>query len=245
LAASLQSGDAAVLKLSNRDYSAFVHAQKELRPTGRALETAATEFAEAVKLLGTRTSLVEAVRFYVRHHPAGLPKMSIREVVDEMIAAKRRDGMSERYLSDLESRLGRFAREQSGLLAELTGKELKDWLNSLGVSPRGRNNFRALLVALFNFAKAAGYLPKDRSTEADSLTKAKDTSTPPGIFSPENFANLLEHADDSLVPYLAIGVLRVFALLSSNAWIGLRSNCARSPSSKSRRARRKPHNGGS
>ena len=205
LAASLQKGDTQVLKLSNRDHGAYVHAVAQIRPTGRSLESAATEFAESIKLLGNRTSLVEAVRFYVRHHPTSLPKKPIRQVVDEMIAAKKADGLSARYLSDLESRLGRFAKECEGLLSDLTSRDLKDWLNGLGVGGRGRNNFRAQLVALFNFAKHSGYLPKNQPTEADSLTKAKGSSSPIAIFSPVELSKLLEHADDSLVPYLAIG----------------------------------------
>ena len=205
LAASLQSGDIAVLKLSNQDHSAYVHAVAKIRPTGRSLESAATEIAEAVKMLGNRTSLVEAVRFYVKHHPTSLPKKTVREVVDEMIAAKKADGMSARYVSDLESRLGRFARECAGLLSDMTSKDLKDWLNSLGVGARGRNNFRALLIALFNFAKSSGYLPKNQPTEADSITKAKDAASAIEIFTPKDLAKLLEHADASLVPYLALG----------------------------------------
>lgn len=205
LAASLQDGEIAVLKLSNRDHSAYVHAVAQVQPTGRSLEVAASEFAEAVRMLGKRTSLVEAVRFYVKHHATALPKKSIREVVDEMIAAKRADGMSHRYLEDLDSRLGRFAKECTGLLSDLTSKDLKHWLNGLGVGARGRNNFRAQLVLLFNFAKHSGYLPKNQPTEADSLTKAKDTASAIEIFLPAQLARLLEHADDSLVPYLAIG----------------------------------------
>jgi integrase len=205
LAANLQKGDIEVLQLTNKDRSSYLHALAEIKPSGRSLELAATEYAEAVKLLGSRTSLVEAVRFYVRHHPTSLPAKSVSDVVDELIAAKRADGLSLRHLSDLDSRLGRFARECPGKLAGLTSKELQAWLNGLGVGSRGRNNFRAHLVSLFNFAKATGYLPKHQPTEADSLTKAKGADAPIGIYQPTELAKLLEHADDSLVPYLAIG----------------------------------------
>ncbi len=186
LAANLQKGEISVLKLSNRDYSAYVHAVAQVQPTGRSLDVAASEFAEAVQMLGKRTSLVEAVRFYVEHHATALPRKSIRGVVDEMIAAKRADGMSHRYLEDPESRLGRFAKECIGLLSDLTSKDLKQWLNGLGVGARGRNNFRAQLVLLFNFAKHSGYLLKNQPTEADSLTKAKDTASAIEIFYPSS-----------------------------------------------------------
>ncbi|MEP6668951.1 MAG: site-specific integrase [Chthoniobacter sp.] len=219
LAADLQNGDIQLLQLSNRDRSAYLHALAEIKPTGRSLEIAATEFASAINVLGDHTSLLEAVRFYVKHHPKSLPRKTTREIVDEMIAAKKADGMSLRYLSDLESRLGRFARECPGQLSDLTTKDLQAWLNGLGVGPRGRNNFRAQLVAVFNFAKTSGYLPKNQPTESDPLTKAKDVGSPIGIFAPDELTMLLEHADESLVPYLAIGAfagLRTAELLRLN-----------------------------
>ena len=200
LAADLQNGEIEVLKLSNKDRSTYLHALAEIKPTGRSLELAATEFASAIKLLGNRTSLVEAVRFYVKHHPVALPRITVREAVDEMIAAKKADAMGPRYLSDLESRLGRFARECPGQLSEFTTKELQAWLNGLGVGSRGRNNYRALLIALFNFAKHVGYLPKNQPTEADALTKAKEAESVIGIFTPDELNELLQQADDSLVP---------------------------------------------
>jgi integrase len=123
-----------------------------------------------------------------------------------MLKAKEVDGMSERYVDDLQNRLGRFAEKFGACgIADLTTAEMQSWLNELGLAHRGRNNFRATIVALSNFAKSRGYLPKSHPTEADELSKAKGADSPIGIFTPAELSMLLAHADNSLVPYLAIG----------------------------------------
>ena len=205
VAATMQSGEADVLKLTNQDRSTYLHALRLIRPFQCSIDIAASEFAQARKILAGGATLVEAARFYAKHHPAQMPRKSVREVLDELLAAKRSDKKSDRYLSDLESRLGKFAAAFPKLISEITGPEMQDWLVSLNFAPRGRNNFRGVLSLFFNFARQRGYLPKQQPTEANDLTKAKAEETEIGIFSPKEMAKLLEHADESLVIYFAIG----------------------------------------
>ena len=54
------------------------------------------------------------------------------------------------------------------------GEMGEDGEEKAAVSARSRNNYRALVVSLFHFAKAMGYLPANLPTEADGLKKAKD-----------------------------------------------------------------------
>ena len=204
-AASIQTGDLEVLKLSNKDHAAYKHAQELLLPFSCGIDIAVSEYATARKVLGTGGSVIEAARFYAKHHPTQLPKKPLKAVVDELIEAKRQDGMSARYLEDLESRLGRFSSRFQKSISEFSTKDVQDWLASLGVGARGRNNFRSVIVLLFNFSKQRGYLPKNQPTEADALSKAKDVGSPIGIFTPAELGKLLNHADESLVPYFAIG----------------------------------------
>lgn len=68
--------------------------------------------------------------------------------MDELLKAKAADGMSVRYIGDLENRLGRFAKKfNAERIGELTSNDMGDWLVSLGVGHRGRNNFRAAIGA--------------------------------------------------------------------------------------------------
>lgn len=206
IAMKIHNGEAEALKLTKVDRSAHVRAASFLQPHNRTIDMAAQEYAEAAQLLAGTASIMEAARFYIRHHPTQLPRKMVREVADEMMQAKESDGMSTRYISDLESRFGRMC-EQFGTvrISEVTTAGLRNWIASLGLSHRSRNNFRSCIVALFNFAKSRGYLPKQQPTEAEDLSKAKGAESPIGIFQPKEIAKLLEHADESLVPYLAIG----------------------------------------
>jgi hypothetical protein len=55
-------------------------------------------------------SLVDAAKFYARHHGRGIKRKAIADAVSEMIAAKETAGVSELYLADLRyRRLGKVA----------------------------------------------------------------------------------------------------------------------------------------
>jgi integrase len=201
----LQTGELQALTLTNKDKAAYVAALESLRPTGKQLEIAAAEYADAVKSLNESGTLADAVRFYLRHHPKRVPHRLVTDLVSEMIEAKRSDGASPLYLKDLRLRLAQFAIRFNGFISNVTSAEIDDWLRSLPVGARTRNNLRNSLVTLFRFAKSRGYLPKDRLTEADGLARAKERRSEVGIFSPKEMMRLLAAADFDLVPFFAIG----------------------------------------
>ena len=58
---------------------------------------------------------------------------------------------------------------------------------------------------LWRFAKQCGYLPRDRSTEADGLPRAKTIGGEIEIFRPGDFAKLIAQADAEVLLFLAIG----------------------------------------
>ena len=161
IATKIHNGETEALKLTSVDRRAYVRAVSSLRPSKRTIDMAAQEYAEAAEILAGTASIVEAARFYIRHHPTQLPGRSVREVADEMLNAKDSDGMSARYISDMDSRFGRLCENFGNVrISDVTAADLRDWLASLGLSHKSRNNFRACIVALFNFAKSRGYLPK-------------------------------------------------------------------------------------
>jgi hypothetical protein len=75
---------------------------------GLPLNVAMLEYVSAVKGLPEGATLKEAVDFFKKRNPASLEKRTVREVVDEMVAAKRAAKLSQVHIKDLESRLGRF-----------------------------------------------------------------------------------------------------------------------------------------
>ena len=205
VAAKMSNGELHILTLRDEDKSRYVTALQALAPTGKALEVACAEYADAFRQLNGIGSITEAVQFFVAHRPKEIVRKPIAEVVEELIAAKRQDGCGNYYLGDLRLHLGRLTKTFSGLISNITSGDLDDWLRALKVGPRSRNNMRNSISVLFNFAKSRGYLPKGQATEADDLPKAKEPPPKIGILTPEQLTTMLSAAPPFLVPFVAIG----------------------------------------
>ena len=205
VATSIANGEIKALSLSNTDRAIYVRAVELLKPRGRELDTAIAELIEALDALNGTGSLLEASKFFARHHSSSVKEKLLPEIYNEFLAAKKADGASIRYIQDCRSRLTRFVAKFSGKISECTTVALQDWLVRLEMKPRARNNMRTLIVTLFNFAKQRGYLPKERSTEANFLTKAKPISNAVGILRPADLSRLLQKCAPAFVPYIAIG----------------------------------------
>jgi integrase len=162
------------------------------------------EAAECVeRLTAYGKTLTDATDFLVAHLKASQRSITAATLVEQIIAGKKADGMSERYIQDLRSRLPRFANKFDGqMVATITSAEIDNWLRSLEVGPTTRNNFRRTLVMMFNHAVARGYAT---SNPAAKTAKAKVVDSPPGILTVQQTARLLESASPDLLPYVAIG----------------------------------------
>jgi integrase len=166
------------------------------------------ECAEALQPFGV--TIRDAVNFFVPHLKAIKRSCTAAQLVYELLRVKEADGASKRYLSDLRSRLNHFSEIFDGkAIAEITSKELDEWLRSLSdketgkrLSPITRNNFRRLLIVAFNFARDRNYCTEN---PARKTAKAKAIQTPIGILSVDETARLLENAPAGVVPYIAIG----------------------------------------
>jgi integrase len=166
------------------------------------------ECAEALQPFGA--TIRDAVNFYVPHLKAMKRSCTAAQLVDELLKVKEADGASKRYLGDLRSRLNQFSEIFDGKpIAEITSKELDEWLRSLSdketgkrLSPITRNNFRRVLIVAFNFARDRNYCVDN---PAQKTAKAKVIENVIGILTVDETARLLENAPADLVPYVAIG----------------------------------------
>jgi site-specific recombinase XerD len=103
--------------------------------------------------------------------------------VKEMLKAKEADGVGERHLRDLESRLSYFAAKFDGdTVGTITTREIDDFLRELPVGPMTRNHYRSVVVQMFNFAKKNGYAAKNPAADA---AKAKVIGETLGILTVE------------------------------------------------------------
>jgi integrase len=203
VAHAMLNGRLAVLELTSTDREGYVSALQLLEPLGIPLHSAVEEYVAARSHLHGE-SLLAIVKEHAARHRHVIDK-SVAETVEEFLAAKERDGASYRYLKSLQCDLRRFAEAFRINIGSVTSGMLIQWLKSLGIGARSRNNVRASVVTLFHFAQALGYLPRGQTTEADNVPKAKDRGGKIGILSPKELANLLRHGNEEARLYLALG----------------------------------------
>ena len=112
--------------------------------------------------------------------------------------------MSTMYLNDIRWLLGDFAGDFQCPLSSIQPEDLREYLNAKQIGLVAKENRRRLLVVLFNFAKAQGWLRANEETAADALGTYKIKRREVEIYTPAEMARLLNAADPDFVPYLAL-----------------------------------------
>ncbi|MBC8096841.1 MAG: site-specific integrase, partial [Akkermansiaceae bacterium] len=216
-AIKLSNGEAEILKLSGTDRADYVHAMRYLREWSASahLNLAVTDYVAAVKRLPQNTSLKEAVDFYLKRHPIGLPQKTVQEVVDELVESKEKSGKSEIYTKKMKQLLGHFGKAFNLHISLVSGKQVEDYIRGLGVGGRTQNNNRQLINTLFKFAIKRGYLCKDHD-EMSAVELAENDSGEIEVFNPVELRKLFNAClapvqerrkwrdREAMIPYLAI-----------------------------------------
>ena len=229
IADMIANGEIAMAQLSQRDRADYLCALDHIRPTGKSLVSVCAGYAELHAVLAKASADVapvtplEAIRYYIANAITTIAPKTVPKIYAEMLALRKQDGISKNTLDDYQSRLGRFARDFTGPVLAVRGKDLDDWLSKLGTGRRTRNNYRGNLVDFYRFAKRRGYVPKTWSV-LDAVGRVKDEPVTVRTFQPADFAKLITTAEAfeaglaekkrryrTVIPYLAIG-----------AWAGLR-----------------------
>lgn len=142
---------------------------------------------------------------FQRETATAVSPKGVRDIVEELIQAKRDDGLSVRYIQTLRSHLGRFAAAFKQGITVITAPEIERWLRELNMGARARNNIRGSVLTLFHFARKQGYLPKGKATEADEVARAKAVGGKVGILKPEELGRIIGPAPDQIQLFLALG----------------------------------------
>ncbi|HSS16755.1 MAG TPA: hypothetical protein VLQ29_07210, partial [Candidatus Dormibacteraeota bacterium] len=220
IARTLAQGDLEALKLTGEARQIYVVAQRAIESTGLPLHSVASEFARAFNILGG-AHIVEAARYYKEHVDVNLPRLSASEAVEKVIAAKAAEGLSKTYLNDMRWLLGDFGRTFQCPLSSIQPDDLRDYLNGKRIGLVAKDNRRRLLVMLFNFAKAQGWLRKNEATAADALGTYKIKQREVEIYTANELSRLLNAADKDFLPYVALiafGGLRSAELRKGLQW---------------------------
>jgi len=149
-------------------------------------------------------TLKEAVDFVRKRHPASFEKRTVRQVANEMIAAKKTATLSEVYLWDLNVRLNRFSDFFQSNISAVSGTMIQAWLDAMKGSGRTKQNYLRVVAALFRFAIKHKYLPKEAMDEINSVQQAKADNGEIKIFTPTEMNEILCAAKADMIPCLAI-----------------------------------------
>jgi integrase len=201
-AAQLSRGDIDAVQLTGRDRLVYGRALEALRDHGLPLDAAALEYSEASKLLDG-VPLVDAARFYSRHHGRGINRKSVADAVDAMVAAKTAKGVSAVYLADLRYRLGALKKAFHCDVNALVPDDVAVFFERLRLSPRSYNNFLRTIRTFLKFAQNHGWLSKDVDLLA-RVEKRSEKRTPVEIFTPSQLTALLKNASAELAPCFAL-----------------------------------------
>ena len=203
LARQLSAGQSGVADLTQRQAADYCSAIEVLRPLGISLLAAAHAVADALKQVANLPELDEAVKQFARRNQKRVSK-SVADVVTELIEIKRARKVSQRYLDDLESRLGRFSRDCKKSAADVSTADLQSWLDALKLSPQSYTNYRRTINLLFEFAVARNYADENPVAKTESLKIKTGTVE---IYTPDEFQRLLAAAPEDFRPCVAIGGL--------------------------------------
>jgi integrase len=177
-----QNQGRAAMGLPDKQRVDAIQALSILAPHNANLTTAARAFHE-------RATLVSHTVMFAK----------LRE---ELVATKKKDKKSARYVSDLRSRLAAVGRTfDERPVATIETRELDDWLRALRLAPTSRINFRKVMRTAFEFAILRGYATDNPVVRTE---KVKAGDSPPGILTPVEIAAMLSVADPMVAAAIAL-----------------------------------------
>jgi len=183
----LERHSRALIGLSQREMSEIIAAKQKI-----------AEYGETIS---------DAVKFRVDYLEGVLRcKVTVAQLSQEVLEAKRKDGLSTRYIKMLGFYLKRFAQDFGDKsIAAITVEDLDAWLRALHVAPKTRENYRRNIGVLFSHAVQRRMI---ESNPIKFTAKPKLVDKPPEIFSVSELTALLNAAaarEPEVLPMLAIG----------------------------------------
>jgi integrase len=169
------------------ELSAIIRARKDLAKYDKTINDAAAFFLDHLERINRCN-------------------VTVAELANEVVEAKRKDGRSPIYIADLKKRLATFSADfGERKISGITVEELDNWLRNLNCGPKSRANLRANVGVLFSYAERRRMIDSNpilRTARPKLIDKA------PEIFSVDELADLLNAASMNaadVVPMLTIG----------------------------------------
>ena len=203
----MTEGSGRLIALTSVEVADYVAAIRTLRPLGNvSLSDIASNYVAALELMPKGAKLRDAASDYAKAHKrkSDLAAVSVADLKDKFLAAKKAEELSFRYIEDATSRLTKFATAFRCNISSVTAAQVTAWLDSIKARGRTRNNYRNAVIALFRFARSQGHLPRNEVTEAELVPVVQAKPSAIGIYTPDHLAKMLPIISPDLLPSVAI-----------------------------------------
>jgi integrase len=176
--------------------------------------TSTNEAQMAMRLLMERApevGLLEAVKGYIELVAKVKDPITVADLAKKFAAAKKGEGVTDKYLKDVNLRLGDFC-EKFGKrqVHQIGGDEVSKWIGSRSrvdddeqaLSVGSQLNYWRVLSSFFSHAVEFKFAAKN---PLDGMKRPKQKQMEVGILTVDELTRLLAVADERIVPALAIG----------------------------------------
>ncbi len=183
-----RSGVVAASSISEGDVRFLMQSRQSLGTHGRQLE--------------------DAVKFYLAHLERCKTSITVELLADKFLTYKSKEGLSVRYLTDLEFRLKTFVQSFGHrMAADVTTEEISQWLMKLKLSPVSVGNYRRAISVLFSYAVSLKAVDADKHP-AKGAFRPKTVEKEIGFLSvPQASALLLAASQEpTILPAIAVGL---------------------------------------
>jgi integrase len=204
IAIQIANGETSMLTFGQADRAAYLRALDHLRPTGKPIETAAAEYAEALALLAGAGSLVEAARYFAEKSRARTVSKTCPDIAAELLAHKRRQNkVGAKWLRALDAMLQRFSTHYTGPIHLLRAVDINAWLDNLQGGLVYRRHHRGAVRELVNYAIGRDYIPRDWD-ELRHVDDPDPAAVKIRIWQPGQLVSLLAAAPARMVPFITL-----------------------------------------
>jgi integrase len=198
--------------LNRSEVDLFQRFKSAAQQRGTRLESVIADWTMAVDLLGNPRLLVESAQRFTDNRTS-IKRIAVSDAVTEYLSEKQ-TSLSSRTFEQESQRLNRFTKAFECNIDHLGREGLRDWIDSLRikgsqkhVTPKTRNHFRASVRTLLKWCVDHDYLSEDHRLNAALKAEKHYNDQPIAIYSPEEFARLLQNSKGTLKVTIAIAGL--------------------------------------
>jgi integrase len=163
-------------------------------------------FRDLEKKMGG-TPLSEAVNLWLQTTDNKLPKITVSEIIKEMLNIKLNDTFIEKkHKQTLQVRWGKFEKTFGNrVISTIKAKELDSFLANPEWQPRTRQHYRGSISMIFDYAKRKDYLEPDKDHQAEKTESIRVNDAKLESWSVEDMRLILNHAPKRIIPWIVLG----------------------------------------